>query len=461
MALLNATPNTVQPNAFAPNVQEYVSTAGGTIQSVIHNPIHFPFRKLEIKRRLATTALYESDWYDITDWVVKWGTYQMAIDDLKLNQFNFSGLNVTVKNDYGEFNPEYHAGSLFYGYFSRYRTLVRLSAGYTDGSGTQFPSDASQGIYVMDANIDISPGNKEVRLLCKSIISPFQETRANEIDGITASITASQIIERIRDATDGAGHSLFQYFISSSAWTIQSTTGIITAFNTTSVLDDFSVWELMQSLAEAENFVIATTRVGGLVFGDRTPNTNTAQWSFYGQGYKDPDIISIKNYREATEKLFTNVRFKYQLPDTSSSFIESGTQTTVDISSNEWKYGRHTYEFENNLFSNTTTAEEVAANIANEFSTLKNELTIDTLFNPELGLLDRVEMNHFEADTATDNRWNYRVWATETTATDQVNVLFWADETTSTIDFYQKAFKIISKTTNLDNYVTTFILREI
>ena len=414
-----------------------------------------------MKRRLVTTALFESEWQDITKYVVQWGTYQLGVDDLRVNQFNFSGLNVTVTNDYGEFNPEYDGGSLFYGYFSRYRTLVRLSAGYTDGSGKQFPDNASQGIYVMDANIDISPSNKEVRLLCKSIISPLQETRASEIAGITNSITSSRIVELIRDATDGAGSYLFQSFISSSAWDIQTTTAIIHAFNTTTALESYSVWELMQKLAESEDYIVTATRYGGLRFIDREPNTTGSQWTFYGQGYKDPDIISLKNYKEATDKLYTHVRFKYLEPDTYTSYIDSGTNTVVNVNSNEWKYGRRTYELENNFFIDTSAAQSVADTIANEFSQLKNELTIDAFFNPTVEILDRISVNHYEYETYSDMRWDLRTWATETTTTDLPNVLFWADETTSTIDFFGKQFKVLSKTTNLDNYVSTFLLREI
>lgn len=461
MFLLNATPNEVHPNSFSPNVQE--SGLIDSLPSIIRRPIHYPFRRLEIKRRSSTTGLYENDWLDITDYVVKWGNIQLSIDDLRINQYVFSGLNVTVKNDYGEFNPEYDGQSLFYGYLTRYRTLVRLSAGYTNGSGTQFPTDARQGLFVMDANIDISPSQKEVRLICKSIISPFQDTNAEDIDGIVSPITASQIIEKIRDATDGSGHYLFQYFVSASAWYIQPTTTPIVNFDTTSALEGISVWELMQQLAEAENFIVTPTRYGGLEFRDRRPNSVDSSWSFYGQGNKDPDIISIKQYKEATEKLYTGIRFKWQAPETESSYITVGTVTTVDIRSNEWKYGQRIYEYENSFYSNEVNALESANKIIGEFGSLRNEMTVDVLFNPVIELGDRVEVSYHEYKTPVDANylWDARDWASDTITSDGNNILFWAPETTSAIDMYGKGFKVLSKSTNLDNYVTTLILREV
>lgn len=463
MALLNAQINTVQPNAFSPNVQEYrLPPAPKTLRSVVFAPVHYPFRKLEIKRRIKATALYETDWYDITKYVTKWGNFQMAVDDLRVNQFNFSGLNVTVKNDYGEFNPEYEGQSLFYGYLTRYRTLVRLSAGYTDGSGNQFPANAVQGVFILDANVDIATQNKEVRLNCRSIISPFEETRAGDVPGIQSPMTSSEIMETIRDATDGSGNYLFQYFISSTAWEIQSTTTDIGSFNTSTVLDNYSIWELMQKLAEAENYIICPTRLGGLMFKDRLPRSITPSWSFYGQRYRDPDIISIDNYKEATDKLYTHIRFKFRAEDTSTSYMEIGTQTTIDPRSNEWIYGRRSYEFENEFFSDSNTAFVMAKKIVAEFGNLKNELMLTSIFNPEIEVMDLVEVYHHEYNTRGDENflWDVNNWASDTTTTDGERILFWAPETTSTIDFYGKTFKVLSKRTDLDNYKTSFTLRE-
>lgn len=430
------------------------------IASIIQDTIHFPFRKLEIKRRQASDGLFESSWQDITPYVVRWGTLQTSLDENRLNAFVHTGVQFAVKNDNGEFNPETEGQSLFYGYLTRYRTLVRMSAGYTDGSGNQFPTESTQGIFIMDSEIDINPKNKEVLIQCKSIISPFQETRADEVSGITASLSSSEILGKIRDATDGSGNYLFRNFITSTAWDIQTTTAILNGLGTTTAIAEMSVWELMNKLAETEGFVVHATRTGGLVFADRNPNTAEPSFNLYGAGFRRPNIIKLGSYREATSKLYTHIRFKYLEDDTETSVLTAGTQTTISPTSVEWKYGRRTYEMENTFFANTNAAQNVATNLQNVFSNLKSELDIDVLYAPHLELLDLVTVSYREGSQTSINNWDELVWASDTTTSDTTTTLLWASETSSTINFISKSFKIISRRHNLDNFTTTLRLRE-
>lgn len=452
-------PNTFQPNTRQPNAFTPVS-APKNIASIIQDTVHRPFRKLEIKRRQSTNGLYESSWQDITKYVVKWGTLQTSLDDNRLNSFVHTGVQFVVKNDHGEFNPEYEGQSLFYGYLTRYRTLVRVTAGYTDGSGNQFPSDATQGIFVMDSDIDINASRKEVRIPCKSIISPFEETRADEIGGITAALTSSDVIGKIRDATDGSGNYLFRNFITSTAWDIQTTTTILTGLGTTTAIAELSVWEFMNKLAEVEGYVLYATRTGGLVFADRRPNSDEPSFSLYGAGFRRPNVIKMGAYKEATYKLYTHIRFKYSEADTETSVITAGTATTVDTRSLEWKYGRKAYEMDNIFFADTGSAQAVASRLRDQFSNLKSELDLDMLYAPHLEILDFLEVSHREGSVSSVYNWDQFFWAADTTTSDPANVLIWASETSSAIDFFKKNFKIIKRVHNLDTFVTTLKLRE-
>lgn len=458
-------PSPPQFNTFQFNTRQfnaYVAPAAPAknIASIIQDTVHLPFRKLEIKRRQSSDGLYESTWQDVTKYVVKWGTMQTSLDDNRLNAFVHTGVQFVVKNDHGEFNPEYEGQSLFYGYLTRYRTLVKITAGYTDGSGNQFPSDATQGIFVMDSDIDINAQRKEVRIPCKSIISPFEEARADEIAGITASLTASQVIEKIRDATDGSGNYLFRSFITSTAWDIQTTSTILDGLGTTTAIAELSVWELMNKLAETEGYVVYATRQGGIVFGDRRPNTNDSTFALYGAGFRRPNIIKMGAYKEATNKLYTHIRFKYTDADTETSIITAGTATTVDTRSLEWKYGRKAYEMENVFFANTGAAMNVASRLRNIFSNLKSELELDILYSPHLEILDFVDVSHREGSVTSVYNWDQYLWAADTTTSDPANVLFWASETSSAVDMFKKNFKIIKRSHNLDTFVTSLKLRE-
>jgi len=432
-----------------------------TLEGIIRDPVKYPYRKAEIKRRQSSDALYESSWQDITKYVERWGTLQTSLDDQRLNQFVHSGVNLQVRNDYGEFNPEYEGQSLFYGYLTRYRTLLRIQAGYTDGSGNIFPSDTTQGIFILDGEIQHVPKSNTINLNFKSIISPFQETRASEIDGITSSITSSEIIAKIRDATDGSGNFLFRNFITTTAWDIDTTTRVLTGLGTTTSRDQFSVWEMMVKLAEIENFVVHATRTGGILFGSRRANTTTSQFSLYGASYPRPNIIQINSFKEAVNKLYTHIRFKFMEDETATSYVEGGTQTTVDARSPEWKYGRRTYEMENAFFSDSAEPQAVASRLANEFANLRSELNVDIVFSPHLELLDHVDVSYREGSLNSIQLWDARDWAADTSTSDTALALTWASETTAAIEFNQKSFKIISRKTNLDTFATNLILREI
>ena len=435
-------------------------TAPQNLASIIRSSVKYPFRKVEIKRRQLSDALYESEWLDITDYVERFGTLQTSIDATRLNTFVHSGLNLTVKNDFGEFNPEWDGASIFNGYLTRMRTLVRVSAGYTDGSGNSFPSDPVQGIFIMSGEINLVGQNNQVNLNCKSLVNIFQDVRADEIIGITSSITSSEIVEKIRDASDGSGNLLFRTFITSTSWDIQTTTALLTGLGTSTTLENYSVWELMNKLAEVENFVVHITREGGVVFGDRQPNDTESQFSLYGAGYRDPNIIKVNEYKEAVDKLFTHIRFQWSEGDTSTSYIEAGTATTIDTRSDEWRYGRRTYEFENTFFSDAGTAQLAASRILNAFANLRSELNVDCEFLPDIEILDRIDVSYREGSIGSIWVWDRYDWAADTTTSDGPNVMLWASETSSVIDFTRKHFKVISRKTNLDNFVTTLELRE-
>lgn len=453
-----------QVNEFLWNDGPWNGEASATdvisLPSLLRRSVKYPFRKVEIKRRSAVTGLYETEWFDITERVEKFGTMQTSVDDTRVNQFVHTGVNITVRNDYGEFNIENDAQSLFYGYMTRVRTKVRVSAGYTDGAGNQFPANPVQGVYVLTGEINTVSNQNQVNLNCKSLISIFQETRADDVTGITGSMTASEIIGKIRDATDGSGNYLFQNFISSSAWDIQSTSSIITSLGTSTALEEFSVWELMNKLAEVETFVVYVTRDGGLVFANRLPATTDSFFSLYGAGYRDPNVIKLISYKEAVDKLFTHIRYQYVDEDTESSFVTAGTSTTVDVRSDVWKYGQRTYEFKNTFFNDPGVAQSAAFRILGEFSNLRSELEVDCVFLPHLELLDTVDISYREGPLGSIYVWDRWRWADVTTTLDSADVLFWASETSATIDFTKKSFKIISRRTNLDNFVTTLKLRE-
>lgn len=419
-----------------------------TLPTLIGASTHKVFRRALIRRRLASTGLYETTWRDITSYVKSWGQFSTNIDSIRKNAFTHSPLTLVVRNDDGSFNPETNQTSLWSGFLTRYRTQVKIEAGYYDSTGAELPAQTAQGVYLMDGEVEISGDDNQVVLNCKSLVSVFDEVRAVEVGGLGVTQTASQILAKIRDHTDGSGLAIFQTFISSGAWFIQSTTNNYNLATTTSI-GEMSVWGMMSKIAEAEDFVLAITRAGGIDFRDRNPRTTTVAIDLFGQGFVNPNVIKLDNFKQALDKYYNFFRLKFRPEDTSTSYVFAGSVTTIDPSSTAWKYGTRKYEFENDFFVDTATAQTVVNNLYNENRTLRDEVNIVAKFLPDVDVGDRVTFSYRSYNVGDVPLWGTAIW----------DVSLWANEEGENFDWYQVPFIVLSKVTNLEKFTTALRLR--
>lgn len=429
---------------------EFIWSYAPTIQGEINKPVCDVFRRAYIKRRSNTTGLYESSWYEISDYVKKWGTIQNSVDETNLNVFKHSGISLICRNDEGKFNPESNINSFWYGYMTRFRTLLKIEAGYIDEDDNELPTTTTQGIFILTNDIPINAVKNEAVLNFKSLVSVFVEVVATEVVGLGATQTASDLITKIRDHTDGSGNVVFRQFISSASWTIQTTTNNYNPATTTS-LDGLSCWKLMSKLAEAEGFILLINRTGGLEFRDRDERTTTSQFTFCGQGFRNQNVIRLDEYLEPINKYYNYFRLKYLEGDTSTSYVTSGTTTAVDPSSTAWQYGSRTYEFENLFINNTATAQSICDDRRDQFDDIKDEVKITAKFCPQLEISDKITFNYRNYDLADEILWDMFNW-------DEEN---WNDESGEIFDWYNIGFKILSKKTNLDKFTANFLLRRL
>lgn len=421
-----------------------------TIANEINRPISSVFRRAYIKRRSNTTGLYETDWFEITDYIKKWNIIQTAIDDIKLNEFKHSGISITCRNDEGKFNPETYVSSFWYGYMTRFRSLLKIEAGYITDDGTELPTASSQGIFILTNDVPINVVKNEALLKFKSLVSVFDEVLSTNVTGLGATSTASEIIEKIKDHTDGSGNYVFRQFISNTNWSIQTTTTNYNCATTTS-LDGLSCWELMTKLSEAEGFIVLINREGKFEFRDRDERTTTSQFNFYGLNNRNQNVIALNTYNEPISKYYNYVRLKFLEDDTSTSFVTSGTITSVDPSLSTWKFGSRKYEMENEFIPDTTTAQTIATNLRNQFDDFKEELNITAKFCPQLEISDKITFSYQSFSLADQPLWDTKSW-------DEFN---WAEEENDILDWIDVDFKILSKKHNLDKFTTSFILRRL
>lgn len=431
-----------------------------SLATLIGKSTHDVFRRAAIKRRNTSDGKYESSWTDITPFVKSWGTFNSSVDDVRLNRFRHSGITLKVRNDTGAFNPETDANSLWNGTLSRFRTLVRIQGGYKDENDAELPTDTSLGIYIMSEEIPRSAKSNDVVLSCKSLVSIFDEVVADEVPGIGATLTASELITRIRDHTDGSSNFIFREFITSTSWTIQATTNNYNLATTTSGLEGMSVWELMSKLAECEGFVVLVNRTGGFEFRNRDARTTTAALEFRGQGFVNPNVISFDSSNEAFDKYYNRFRLKWTEADTSTSYVEAGSGTAIDPSSTAWKYGNRTYAFENQFFLTSTAAQTIVNNLKTTFEDVEEEVALTAKFTPHIEVLDRVTLSYRSYSLEGLSLWDTFDWASDTAVApgDGGN---WATEEGENFDYTDVEFKVLSRNTSLDNMTTNFTLRRV
>ena len=184
----------------------------------IERPISTAFRRAEIKKRQTSDGRFEASFSsDITDKVKSWGSVNAQTDSIRLNKFNHQGLSLRVLNDDGSFNVETDQSSIWNGFLTRYRSLLRIQAGYEDDDGNELPTDSTIGIYVMDNEIVTDGETLETVIQASSLKSIFDEVQADDVAGLGVTLSAGAIISTIRDHTDGAGIAIFREFITSTA----------------------------------------------------------------------------------------------------------------------------------------------------------------------------------------------------------------------------------------------------
>ena len=451
------------------------------------------FRRAYLKRRSTSTGQFETDWQEITKDVKQWGTYKVELDSNHPNRFKFSNATLVMANDEGLYNPEDDETSLWFGYLSQQRTLVKIEAGFISqtlaASGIwdndEFPNesmwdqddwddedsiwDDSSELFTGIISGDISLSNKnEVAFTIKPLTQVFIDYAARNLTGWTSTgLTASQFVTMLRDQTDGSGSYVFRPFFqnTTTGWDISATANVYGNLNTStakSVIDS-NVWAVVEKLAEAEQFVPYVNRDGTFRFVPRTANTSTVAFEFHGSASFDTTyghtIKSIERFGKKITKYYSRVSVKWQDSDTSASYEVKQSALAVGGTNNPWAYGERSLDVENFFIPNATVAQSIATQIFNEYSALKNEIAFTTSFVPHLEILDRVSISYDSPPSSTQTLWDQNNWADDATSTS--DDLMFELSTGDAIRLDGEEFKFLSIAVNLDKLETKFEAREI
>lgn len=456
-----------------------------TLKDAIKDPNRRMFRRLFIKRRQGSDGLFETDFQEITDDVLKWSSIVRKADIIRSAKFKFNNMSVKLSNKDGKYSHEDNSNSIWSGFANQQRTLVRIEAGFYDFTTTggvvrSFANTQSNSIFdsgvfggaIWDDQDDtivaftgiISgdiPLNRDdtVTIPIKPLSQVFLDYSAQNVTGYTSTgMTASQFVELVRDQTSG-GQFIFRPFFGDTTtnWNIQSTTAIYGQLNTSTAKDvrDKTVWDVITKLAEAEQFIAYVGKNGVFNFVDQALQTATV-YELYGAGPINTEFgHTIKNIDKFETKItnyYSRVRVQFEQPDTATSFVIQQATLSIDATSASWNLGERALEF-SNFWLNTATANDVALKIFNEVSGFKKELRLTTSFIPQLDLLNKVRVSYDPVPPQNESMWDLNDWDTELTW-DGVGVQG------TPFSFSRKEFKILEVKQNLDKLETSLLLRE-
>ena len=444
--------------------EEYTYTLSGGLfyvtstTKLISEHRHSVFRNLLFKRRLSSGE-YESSWQTIPSKYIKsFGTLRWNWDNVIAGVYQQSGMRVMLRNDDAFFNEETDVDSFFYPYLSRYRTLVRVEAGYQDSMGNYYPSDPTLFTGIINSEFKRNDKN-EIPIEIDTLDSIFREVPASKLQNFNpAGETATSYIQKIRDFTDGANNFFFRKFIALADWTIASTTLTYPSLNTSTALQNDTCWSLIQKLAQIENKVAYVNKTGQFFFADRpqATTTSTVVYGLRGVGARDKtyghNIISLDNYYEAVSKIYNRVSVKHKEADTSESYYIKEQSWSWGDGSTSDKYGVRTYNVDNTWIDITSTAITLGDALFNAYSALRYEADITCKFIPHVFLGDFIDVTYKSPAPPVLDIWGYFTWG----------VGVWGRSTPRGFStFNNKQFYVIGLEHDLDGFKTRFNLREV
>jgi len=451
--------------------------ASASLINEIKKPKSTVFRRFLVKRRRLSDGLFESDWQDLSEYVIRWGTFKWSVDHPRFGDIKFNNAALRVLNIDGTFNPNDNEDSFWNGFGDIQRSLVKIEAGFIHqtlaASGiwvnTEFPTTTTFWRGIISGDIGMS-GRGQLVLPLRPSIQVFRDFPANDIDGFTSTgISAGGWFSLLRDQTDTNTSYIFRPHIgdgTSTNWEIETGGSSYANLNTSSANDlvALSCWDVSVILGEAEQKIPYINRAGNFVWRDKNPPTSVA-FEFHGQGSTQfqtygMTIKEIIDYGKRLTSFYSRVAVKFLEADTNTSFAVEALPFEVSGSNTAWNLGARTYSIENLWIASTAAAESVAAFVFDELSSQKNEINFKTSFVPSIELFDRVSITYDATDLVTSRSlWDLNEWASS--PSDIVTSLICDDSRGDGIILNSTNFKILSIAHNLDTLESNFIAREI
>ena len=405
-----------------------------------------PYRTVEIRRRLDDgTGNYETDWVDISDDIVSFGTVSWHLDTETVGVFTQSTITLVGDNTDKKWDSELQPESLFTGYLTRYKTLFRVTIGLKDGS-----TDVTGSVFYGILTDDITLTETEAIIVVNSLTEVFREQKASGLS-LNATDTASDIVDKVLALQDNTGNVIFDRFITGDDISV-TTTQYVDAV----APEEQSCWEVINRVCLTEDHCAYVGNNGSFYFSPKTSGTAIA-WKFNGAGIYDEDYGVNVAKIEQSNHIWTKIYNQVVIEHTDGSYGTAGDTWSQGDASSSDKYGERILSFDE-YWLGSDSAPLVAGSLYANYKDPKREVVLtSSTFNPDLKLLDRVEVNYYgENSTPTPGVWGVSVFGTAYS----YGVGLWTGKTGG-IYLDGVSMNIIGIDLDLDDFVSTFSLREV
>jgi len=353
------------------------------------------WRRVWIKRLTATG--YESNWYEITQYVVSYGTARKSYGDVALlGQPTIDGMTITLNNGERRFNPPSDYDSLFYGYKSRYRTKFKIQAGIVEDDGDNLGESVASDCFNFYGILYSDPVNSDqgtIEIQIASMLKVFENYPAYGV-AVTSATTAG-MVDRLVKLTKSGTRIFDQYFEGSTdadRYNINDGGQSVTTLPNPSVREDDTIWKKFGDYATIDNFFANINYQGNFTFELKTLSSSV-RWVFNGPGFNDEDygqtIISVSSEVDGFSNAWGRVAIEYQ----DSTFSVSSASWVPGDGSPQDLYGDRT--FSASFYDlDASSAATVAARIRTDYQLPKREWTLQSVFIPNLEVGDTVTINY-------------------------------------------------------------------
>lgn len=340
------------------------------------------FRKCSIKR-LQIDGTYETDWYDISYYVIDYPNINEGFgDEVLLGEYETESYDLNLNNSDRNFvDGLADSSSLFYGFAGRKWTKVKIEVGLLDDTDTEVNLKTFYGFIFGDIS---SNDNGMITFPISSLLKVFELFPASGISGTSA--TTSVLIQRILDKQVNGVNVFDRYFEATESINPDSVS--CTTISSPEIYDSMTCWKKMNDYSIYQDFFPSVDNTGAFVWRGRDP-TGAEVWKLNGAGgtLNNDYGVNIISLSESfgMKAFWPRVTIEYA----DDTFYTSSTNWTPGDLSDVDLYGEKTFSItkkELSLAEATIIADRLKTN------TIKREFGIQTVFLP-LKVRDKVEIN--------------------------------------------------------------------